>query len=168
MTDTYFITVVNAAAFFYQWWTKSINYKKFTVVSHCESEQFNITIMRFKGFPAYVQCQIDGILKPHQEYAKVYVDNIMIYSKTFKHYVVHFMTVFTALQEQKITLKPIKCFIAYSETLLLNNKVNNFETFTDKDCIKTISILKFLKTLQQLKTYLNKTGYLHTSVLNYI
>ena len=55
IADVHFITVVNAAAFFYQWWTKLTDCKKFTVVSHCESEQFNVAVMEFKGFPAYIQ-----------------------------------------------------------------------------------------------------------------
>ena len=167
MAGACFITVIDVAVFFYQWWTKLTDCEKFTVVNHYESEQFNVTVMGFKGFSAYVQCQIDGILRPHQEYAKVYVDDIIIYSKIFKDYVVHLMAVFTALWEWKTTLKSTKCFIAYSETSLLDNKINNFKTFTDKDCIQIISVLEFLKILWQLETYLSKTGYLCSSVLNY-
>ena len=115
----------------------------------------------------YIQHQINEILQSHQKYAKIYINDIMIYSKIFKNYIIHFMTVFTALQEQKITFKFTKYFIAYSEALLLDNKINNFKTFTDKDYIKIISILKFFKTLQQLKTYLSKIKYLYLSVLNY-
>ena len=135
MIDACFITVVNVAVFFYQWWTKLTDHKKFTVVSHCGSEQFNVTIIGFKGSPVYVQCQIDGILRPHQEYAKAYIDDITIYLKTFEDHVVHFTAIFTVLWEQKIIFKFTKCFIAYSEASLLDSKVNNFGTFTDKNCI---------------------------------
>ena len=167
MAGACFIIIVNTVVFFYQWQTKPTNHKKFTVVSHHESEQFNITIIGFKSSPIYIQHQINKILQPHQKYAKTYIDDITIYSKIFKDYIVHLTAVFTALQEQKIILKLTKCFIVYPEASLLNNKINNFGTLIDKDCIKAISTLKFPKTLWQLKTYLGKTRYLHLSVLNY-
>ena len=135
MTNAYFITVVNVVVFFYQWQTKSINYEKFTVVNHCESEQFNITVIRFKGFPMYIQ----------QKYTKIYVNNIIIYLKIFKNHIVYFIAVFTAFQEQKITFKFTKYFIIYLKTSLLNNKINNFETFINKNCIEIISVLEFFK-----------------------
>ena len=66
-------------------------------MSHCESEQFNVTVMGFKGSPVYIQHQIDGILKSHQEYAKVYINDITIYLKIFEDYIVHLTAVFTTL-----------------------------------------------------------------------
>lgn len=64
MAGAFFITVVDAAAFFYQWRTKLADREKFTVVSHRGSEQFNVAVMGFKNSPAYVQRQIDGISRP--------------------------------------------------------------------------------------------------------
>ena len=65
-----YITVVNCAAFFHQWLIKPSDRDKLTVVSHRGSEQWNVAVMGFKNNFAYVQKQIDGLLRPFKDSLK--------------------------------------------------------------------------------------------------
>ena len=64
------------------------------------------------------------------------------------------------LYELNIALKPTKSFIDYSSVQLLGQKVNVFSLSTAVKKLQAISELKFLKSLKQLKIYLDIISYL--------
>ncbi len=73
-----FITVVDCSAFFYQWRVHPSDRHKLTVVSHRGQESFNVAVMGYNNSPAYVQRQIDRLLRAYRAFAKAYVDDIVV------------------------------------------------------------------------------------------
>ena len=90
-----FITTVDATSFFYQFLVSEQDRNKFTVVSHQGQEYFKVAVMGFKNSPAYVQRRIDIILCPFQEFARAYIDDIVIFSTSFEEHVAHLHCVFS-------------------------------------------------------------------------
>jgi hypothetical protein len=82
-----FISTVDCASFFYQWEVHPDDRHKLTVVSHRGQESFNVAVMGYKNSPPYVQRQMDRMLRPHQLYAKGYVDDIVVFSKTLDDHI---------------------------------------------------------------------------------
>ena len=74
-----YISVVNTAKFFYQWWVNKIDRHRLTVVSHRGQKIFRIPIMRYRNSPIYVQQMIDQIFRPHRKFSKIYIDDIVIF-----------------------------------------------------------------------------------------
>ena len=150
-----YISVFDAATFFYQWNVRVENRFKFTVISHREQEQFNVVVMSFKESSTYVQRQIDVILRNHRDYSRVFIDDIVVYSQTLEDHVKHFHVIFDLLNSKNISLNSIKSFLDYFSIQLLEQKVDVFELITVVEKIETIAKLKFSKTLKDFEIYLN-------------
>ena len=162
-----YIIIINAASFFYQWRVHSDDRHKFIVINHRKQKSFNVTVIKYKNSSAYVQRQIDRVLRKHKKYSRAYVDDIIIFSKTLKKHLRHLIEVFDTLNVNNIFIKSTKTFIEYFIVNLLNQKINSFDLIIAEDKLKVISLLKFPRILQQLKTYLKLISYLREYVSFY-
>ena len=62
----------------------------------------------------------------------VYIDNIVIFSKTFDNHLDPLDQVFEAVAETGITPVTMKCHFAYQSLLLLRQKVSHLQCKTNK------------------------------------
>jgi len=152
-----YITVVDCASFFYQWRVHPDDRHKLTVVSHRGQESFNVAVMGFKNSPSYVQRQIDKLLRPYS-FARAYIDDVVIASKTLSEHIQHLHTVFELFTKVGISIKPSKAFLGYPSVRLLGQHVDSLGLATADEKLQAISQLKFPKTLKELETYLSLIG----------
>lgn len=150
-----YINVFDVAVFFYQWKVRTQDKSKLIVILHREQEQFNVTIMNFKNSSTYVQKQIDTILRNHKTFNKVFIDDIVIYSKSLKKYVKHLHIIFNLLNSFNVFLSSIKFFFDYFSISLLKHKINVFDFTIVVEKIETTATLKFSTTFKNLEIYLN-------------
>ena len=75
--------------------------------------------MGYKNLPAYVQRQIDQMLRPYQNYVQAYVDDIVIFLHTLEDHLKRLRQIFTFLAQNNISIKPTKTFIEYPLVHLL-------------------------------------------------
>ena len=166
--DCKYIFVIDCSAFFYQWRIHSIDRHKFIVVNHRNQESFNVTIMNYKNSSTYVQRQIDRLLRTFREFAHAYVDDIMIFSHIRKKHEFHLQRVFIVLIENNIFVKIVKAFLDYSSISLLDQKVDSFDLIIFEKKLKTISKLRFSRTLRQLEIYLSLIDWMRNYVFYYV
>lgn len=162
-----YVSVMDAAGFFHQWLVKVADRHKLTVVSHRGSEQFNVAVMGYTGLPAYVQRQIDGILREFRAFARAYVDDIVVFSKTLEEHLEHLRSIFQLFQKMNIALKPSKTYLGYPTVALLGQKVESLGLTTAEEKLEAISKLRFPATLKLLETYLGLTGWMRNYVPYY-
>ena len=79
----------------------------------------------FGSGPAYVQRQIDRLLRPYRAFAKAYVDDIVIHSKTLEEHLVHLRQMFEMLRANNIFVKPEKALVGYPSVHLLGQKADS-------------------------------------------
>ena len=120
ITNCEYIIVINVTFFFYQWRVHSDNKHKFIVVSHRDQKSFNMIIINYKNSSTYVQRQINHILRKHRNYARVYVNDIIIFFKFLQKHVIHLTEVFDILNANNIIIKFEKAFLNYFIVQLLN------------------------------------------------
>ena len=154
-----YISVIDAASFFYQWWVKYSHRLRLTVSSHRGQETFKVPVMGFRNSPAYVQRMIDGILRPFRDFCRAYVDDIVIFSASLEEHTAQLHQVFTKLDEFNIHISPRKSFLGYPSVHLLGQKVDALGLATNEEKLAAIANLTFPRTLRQLETYLGMTGY---------
>ena len=162
--DCPYISTVDAAAFFHQWPVAKDSRYMLTVVSHRGQEQYNVAPMGSKASPPYVQRQIDKLLREFREFCRAYIDDIVIYSKTFEEHVAHLHQIFRLFDRVRLRLKASKSYLGYPSVILLGQRVDALGLTTTEEKIKAITQLAFPINLQDLETYLGMTGWLR----NYI
>ena len=166
--DCRFISIFDAIDFFYQWLVKLTNRHKFTIVSHREQKQFNVTIMSFKNFSSYVQRKIDAIFRNFRDFVRIYVDDIIVFFNIFEKHMIHLHSMFQRLNFYDINLSFKKFFLNYFTIALLEQKVDVFDLITTTNKLKTIIKLNFSYTLKNLKIYLSLTKWLREFVTFYV
>lgn len=162
-----YVTCVDGASFFYQWRVHPSDRYKQTVVTHRGQETFNVPLMGYCNSPAYVQRQTDRLLRPFKAFAKGYVDDIVIFSRTLLDHIAHLRQVFSLFKRVGVALKPSKSFLGYPNVQLLGQRVDSFGLSTPAERLAAISKLIFPLTLSGLETYLGMTGYLREYVAWY-
>ena len=131
------------------------NQHKFIVISHREQKQFNITMMNYKNNSLYVPKKIDILLRIIRRFAKIYVDDIVMFNRTLKKHKTHLHEIFDILNSYEIRLALKKSYLKYSTITLLKQKIDAFDFTIIADKLAAIINLKFSYTLKNLKSYLN-------------
>ena len=166
--ECFHISVVDAQRYFFQWLIKEENRHKQTVISHKSQKQFNVTIMNFKNSSAYVQRQIDNMLRDMRKFARIFIDDIVIFFKNLEDHFEHLDKRFQRLTKYGITFSSNKSFLGYPSLVLLKQVINAFDLITSEEKLAAIVKLKFFKTLKELKTYLDFTEWMRNYVSFYV
>ena len=102
----------------------------------------------------YVQKQINNYLQLFKKFIKVYINNIIIFSRIFQNHLQYFKKIFIFLKKLHIILNSKKNYLEFLIINLLDQKVSSLELITTQNKIKIIMKLKFLRNLCDLEIYL--------------
>ena len=83
-----------------------------------------MVVLGFKNNPAYIQKQINELLKPF-DFVKTYVDDVIIFNRILKDHVSHVHEIFNLFDKMNISLKLSKSYIGYPTVMFLKKKVDN-------------------------------------------
>jgi hypothetical protein len=167
VTEAKFISIIDVAAFFYQFRVRISDRHKLTIVSHQEQKYFSVALMNFKNSSAYAQRRIDIILRDLKHCCKAFIDDITIFSSTFEKHIKHLSVIFQRLLDYDIRLNSCKAFLDFSSIALLEQHVDEFDLHAIKNKIVVILNWKFLSTLKALKIYLEFIEWLRDYVAWY-
>jgi len=162
-----FITIVDAAKFFYQWRIHPDYDRHQAIISHRGQEILHVVAMGNSNSIAYVQRQIDDILRAFREWCRTYVDDVFAVSDALEEHIQHLHLLFSKLQEYNITLDPKKARIGFPSLTLLGKNIDSLGITTTDEKVKAIRSLLFPRTYKQLETYLGMTGDLRHYIRGY-
>ena len=100
-------------------------------------------------------------------YARAYIDDVIVFSSSFKKHLQHFSSIFAFFQQWNITFKTSKTYFEYFNIFLLNQKVDSFDLITAKKKLKIIAELSFPTFLKALKKYIEMIEWFKNYVLYY-
>lgn len=158
LKDCRWITCIDVRSSFYQRMVKRSDRYKFTVVLHRGQEEFGVAVMGFCNSPAHGQRLMDRLLDG-LPFVKCYVDDVVIFSRTFEEHLEHLRIVLGILRDAGLTLAPEKCFVGFHKVELLGHVVDRFGLYTQPQKTKAISNIDYPKTLTQLEHWVGLTGY---------
>ena len=161
------ISVLDVSSFFYQWRMHSANTYKLTVVTHRDQETFLVSIMNCRNSVTYVQRRMNILLRQLQ-FAKAYIDDIVIRSKFLTEHINHLRQLFRLFVIKNIDLNFVKVFLDYPKVTLLRQKVNALDLSIIENRIKTLTSLKMSDTLAKLETYLDLIEYIRQYIHFYV
>ena len=115
---------------------------------------------RLRNGPSIFQRIMQGVLSPFLWLsALVYIDDIVIYSKSWEDHLEHLDRVLGAIAASGITLAPVKCFVGYSSILLLGQKVLCLGLSTHKEKVQAIMELAHPTSMSDLQKFLGMVVY---------
>lgn len=122
--------------------------------------QFKRLPFGLRNGPSVFQRVMQGILAPYLWlFCLVYIDDIVVYSKSYEDHIEHLDKVLEAIEKAGITLSPSKCHLFYPSILLLGHKVSRLGLSTHREKVSAIMDLERPNKLAQLQTFLGMTVY---------
>ncbi|KAI4293473.1 hypothetical protein PAPHI01_2747 [Pancytospora philotis] len=135
----------------------------------CREGSFEYTKMPFglKNAPATFQRVADRTLGSLRwKCAVVYMDDIVVFSKTRAEHEHHLKNVLNKLSKANLSLNEKKCEFYKEELLVLGHKVSAKGIQPDPDRVTAIHAAKKPETLKELQSFLSLVGYCRKFILN--
>src|SRR5947207_2715560 len=125
------------------------------IIKHLKLETFNVILISYKKSSFYSQQMMNKILQSYRNFAQLYIDDLIIFSKTLKDHKKHFSIIFFLFDRFEISLNRVKTYLEYLSIILLDQQVNRFDMIILEEQIAVIQELKFSEILKDLEIYLN-------------
>ena len=100
-------------------------------------------------------------------YALIYLDDVIVYSKTEEEHLVHLRTVLERFMENGLKLKPSKCNFFCMEINYLGHKVSTAGMEPGTKGLKGIAEIAPPTTYTQVRKFFGTTGYFHCFIKGY-
>jgi hypothetical protein len=97
----------------------------------------------------------------------VFMDDILIYSKSLDDHVALLKQVFAILEKHQFLIKKSKCSFAKNTVEYLGHVISEAGVATDSSKIQAISIWPTPKIVKQLRGFLGLTGYYKKFIKHY-
>ena len=145
------------------------NDRKYTAFSTRRGKfQFKVLPQGFINSSSIFQRTMNLILSGLSwEYLLVYVDDILVFSKTFDDHLAHLRNLFTKLREYKLTVKISKCEFGNKELLFLGHIISGKGIKTDPRKCAVIAKSGVPLNLGEVRTFLGATGYYRKFIQRY-
>lgn len=118
--------------------------------------------------PASFQQLLTQVLKQlNYKMALVYVDDILVFSKSFEDHLKHLQLVFDRLRSAGLTLKPSKCLFARPEVTYLGHVISKKGVHADISKVQAVQSFPVPKNQQQLRSFLGLCNYYKKFVKGY-
>lgn len=112
------------------------------------------------GGPATFQIVMNVILEPLlRKCAVVFIDDILIYSKSWEEHLQHIRQVLTILQQNHFHVKLTKCSFAKQQLTYLGHIVSVQGVATNPSKIKTVKEWPQPQNVKDLRSFLGMVGY---------
>ena len=122
--------------------------------------QFRRLPFGLRNGPSIFQRIMQNILAPYLWiFCLVYIDDIVVYSKSYEDHIVHLDKVLGAIERSGITLSPTKCHMFYDSILLLGHKVSRLGLSTHLEKVSAITELRRPSKVSELQTFLGMIVY---------
>ena len=130
------------------------------VVTHRGHEMFNTVLMGFKTSVQHQQKLMDKAFKGIAwRFVCAYVDDILVYSRTFDEHLLHLDEVFRILSDLGITLKATKVYLGFHSIELLGFLVDRLGLTTTDAKSAAVQQMGFPKTLSEVEHFVGLSNW---------
>ncbi|GKA04942.1 putative reverse transcriptase domain-containing protein [Tanacetum coccineum] len=131
---------------------------------------FEFTVMPFglTNAPAIFMDLMNRVCRPYlDKFVIVFIDDILIYSKTQEEHVEHLRLVLELLKKEKLYAKFSKCEFWLREVQFLGHVINGNGIHVDPSKIEAVKNWKAPRTLTEVRSFLGLAGYYRRFIENF-
>jgi hypothetical protein len=129
--------------------------------------QFNVLPMGLKNSPPTFQKVMTNTLTPCRQFALVYLDDIIVFSKTYDDHISHLTQVFIALNNRNFVLNPPKCTLLASQINYLGHTISEKIITPMKEKIQAILDIEEPRLLSQANKFLGALSWYRKFLPNF-
>lgn len=141
--------------------------KKSTFSCHLGSFKWNVMPFGLKNAPSKFMQLMDIVLHDMRNYCSCFIDDIVVYSKTFEEHIMHLQTVFDRLRQHKLKLKMQKCHFVQAETEYLGFIITNKGIKPNPEKVQAIRNLQPPVNVRQTRGFLGMINFYRRYVPNF-
>nr|GEU44872.1 putative reverse transcriptase domain-containing protein [Tanacetum cinerariifolium] len=134
-------------------------------------EHFEFTVMTFglTNAPAVFMDLMNHVCKPYlDKFVIVFIDDIMIYSKSNEEHEDHLKFILQCLKKEKVFGKFSKCKFWLQDVYFLEHVVNSEGIHADPSKIKAVKNWKPMKTLTEIRSFLRLADFYRQFIANFL
>ncbi|GJW58408.1 putative reverse transcriptase domain-containing protein [Tanacetum coccineum] len=131
---------------------------------------FKFIVMPFglTNAPAMFMDLMNRVCRPYlDKFVIVFIDDILIYSKTQEEHVEHLRIVLELLKKEKLYAKFSKCKFWLREVQFLRHVINGNGIHVDPSKIEAVKNWESTRTLTKVRSFLGLAGYYHRFIENF-
>jgi hypothetical protein len=121
--------------------------------------QFNVLPMGLKNSPPTFQKVMTDTLQSCRNFSLVYLDDIIVFSKTYDEHLQHLSLVLSALQAKNLVLNPPKCELAVHQIDYLGHTISSKRITPMKDKITAILQVAEPRSLAQANRFIGALSW---------
>ncbi|KAE8715253.1 Detected protein of unknown function [Hibiscus syriacus] len=141
---------------------------KTACVTRYGSYEYLVMPFGLTNAPATFCTLMNKVLQPFLDhFVVVYLDDIVVYSKTLEEHIEHLRRVFQVLRDNELYVKEEKCSFAQNEVPFLGHVVGGGKLQMDKDKIRAIDEWKPPTKVTELRAFLGLANYYRRFVKGY-
>nr|ABL86690.1 putative pol protein [Philodina roseola] len=129
--------------------------------------QFNVLPMGLKNSPPTFQKVMTNTLAPCRQFSIVYLDDIVVFSKTYDDHLEHLRQVFAALQTRNFVLNPPKCELLVSQINYLGHTISEKIITPMQDKIQAILNFDEPRLLSQANRFIGALSWYRKFLPNF-
>ena len=141
---------------------------KSAFITHKGVYEFNRLAFGMMNSPMTFQCLMAKVLKElNFKIALVYIDDILIFSKSFKEHLHHLQLVFSKLRQAKLKLNPGKCHFATRTVKYLGHIISKDGIRVNPENTEKVKNFQRPRNSKDVKSFLGMANYYRKFVKDY-
>ena len=121
--------------------------------------EFEVMPFGLHSAPATFQRMINHTLRDCWPFARAYIDDIVIFSRSWEEHLVHLQGVFTCLQTAKLTINVSKCQFGRNEVRYLGHVIGGGTVRPDPQKLEAVNNYPKPVSKKEVRAFLGLAGY---------
>ena len=129
---------------------------KTAFISHAGLYEFKVMAFAPTCFQRLMECVLRGLT---WEIALIYLDDVLVYSRTFDAHLEHLRLVFNRFREAGLKLKPSKCHFGQKKVKFLGHVISKDGVLPDPDKVSAIKEYPVPRSVKDVRAFLGLANY---------